>query len=362
VTRRDPVRIIAWLAVALGVFMAGAILFIGRLRTPALPTVATLAVPAPEPSLIDDPIAPDRPLRVAGERADTNMIAGAGSDARWVTARPAKRLQSEKPASERGGVDPCNTPKAGFGGYGGWKSADDGWRYLVPESGGVDAQGRADVVLHFHGHEVARKGFVRAGAPLVLFGTSAESGAAYREKLAGSESLDRLLASVETKLSQEHAAPVTIRRLALTAWSGGYEAIGALLENDAERIDAVVLLDGLHASRERARMRLQLEPFVRYASRAAAGNGLMIVTHSSIDPPTFASSTETAHYLIDALGGRPLQVRRDDLLGLELIEAFSRGNFHVRGYAGGGEADHCAHLGLMEDAMLALARYWKLGS
>jgi hypothetical protein len=342
--------------------MAAAILGITRLRHRPVPMVVTLPVVPPEPALIDDPIAPGRQLRVTGERAQADGIAGAARREGWVTARPPKRLQEEKTEAARDGIDPCSTPKAGFAGYGGWKQADDGWSYLVPEAGGTDAQGRVDVVVHLHGHEVARKGFIRAGAPLVLLGTSAESGAAYRDKLAAPESLQQLLTSVETKLSEESGSPVTVRRVALTAWSGGYEGIGALLENDAERIDAVVLLDGLHGARERSRLRLQLEPFVRYARRAAAGNALMIVTHSSIDPPSFASTTETAHYLIAALGGQPLDVSREDALGLELFEAFSRGNFHVRGYRGGGKADHCAHLALMEDATLALARYWERGS
>jgi hypothetical protein len=360
VSWRARFRSIAWLVLALAA-IAGAIALFARVRDRPVPTAAAVAIAQPPPAQIDDPMAPERPLELAGPRASGEGISGSGSGDEWVTARPSRRLQLEKPSSERGGVEPCNTPKSGFAGYGGWKSAVGGWRYLVPASGGVDDQGRFDVIVHFHGHEVARKGFVRAGAPLVLFGTSAESGAVYRERLAGDRSFEHLLASVEAELSEERGAPARVRRLALTAWSGGYEAIGALLAHDADRIDAVVLLDGLHGSRDRRRLRLQLEPFVDYARRAASGDGFMIVTHSSIDPPTFASTTETAHHLIHALGGRPLQARRDDALGLELIEAFSRGNFHVRGYAGGGEADHCAHLALMEDAVLALARHWKLG-
>jgi hypothetical protein len=120
------------------------------------------------------------------------------------------------------------------------------------------------------------------------------------------------------------------------------------------------LLDGLHASRVPDKMALQLAAFSKYAERAARGEAFMLVTHSSIEPGTYASSTETAHYLIDHVGGRPLEARRQDALGLELIEAFSQGNFHVRGYAGGGEADHCAHLALMQDAVRAIAKRWKL--
>ena len=52
-------------------------------------------------------------------------------------------------------------------------------------------------------------------------------------------------------------------------------------------------------------------------------------------------------------------VRRKDALGLELIEFFTRGNFHVRGYAGNDKADHCAQLALLRDAFTALGQRWR---
>jgi hypothetical protein len=105
----------------------------------------------------------------------------------------------------------------------------------------------------------------------------------------------------------------------------------------------------------------QLEPFVEYARRAAVGERFFLVTHSSIDPPDFASTTESAHYLISALGARPVAVRRDDRFGLELVEFFTRKDFHVRGYAGNDKADHCAQVTLLRDAFDALGRRWHGG-
>jgi hypothetical protein len=79
----------------------------------------------------------------------------------------------------------------------------------------------------------------------------------------------------------------------------------------------------------------------------------MLVSHSSIIPPGYASTTETAHFLIHALGGRPTPTksRPSDPMGLDLLERFDKGGFHVRGYAGGSELDHCAHLGLYRDIL-----------
>ena len=89
------------------------------------------------------------------------------------------------------------------------------------------------------------------------------------------------------------------------------------------------------------------------------GERFLLVTHSSIDPPNFSSTTESAHYLLSALGEKPQPVRRNDRFGLELIEYFTHGEFHVRGYAGNDKADHCAQVTLLRDAFSALGRRWQ---
>jgi hypothetical protein len=79
----------------------------------------------------------------------------------------------------------------------------------------------------------------------------------------------------------------------------------------------------------------------------------MFVSHSSIITPGYASTTETAQYLVWRLGGKPQPSTSTlaDPMGLERITSFSKGNFHVRGFRGNGAADHCAQLGLMRDVL-----------
>ena len=45
-----------------------------------------------------------------------------------------------------------------------------------------------------------------------------------------------------------------------------------------------------------------LDVFVRFARDAAEGKKEMVVTHSEVFPGTFASTTETADYLLGRLG------------------------------------------------------------
>jgi hypothetical protein len=79
----------------------------------------------------------------------------------------------------------------------------------------------------------------------------------------------------------------------------------------------------------------------------------MFVSHSSIIPPGYASTTETANFLIYKLGGRAQSAaaRPSDPMGLELISRFSKGNFQVRGFSGNDKMDHCAHVGFYRDVL-----------
>ena len=124
----------------------------------------------------------------------------------------------------------------------------------------------------------------------------------------------------------------------------------------------VFLLDGLHCGYAPNSLNaMQIGPFIEFSRLAAAGQKLMFVSHSSIIPPGYASTTETANLLVRAVGGRPTRTkpRAGDPMGLELVQRFSHGNFHVRGFSGNDKMDHCAHFGLLQDvARVHLAPRW----
>ena len=124
----------------------------------------------------------------------------------------------------------------------------------------------------------------------------------------------------------------------------------------------MVLLDGLHCGYGKETLDdLQMEPFLRFARQAAAGQKFMFISHSSIIPPGYASTTETANYLIEKLGGWPQhgKPRGSDPWGLDLVSRFDQVTFHVRGYSGNDKMDHCAHIGLYTDILKTrLAPRW----
>jgi hypothetical protein len=261
-------------------------------------------------------------------------------------------------ASKERDINPCDTPDPGFGAYERWNRDVTSGQMLAPKKGGVSGSGAFDLVIHFHGHEPARKEWVRVMKTQVLVATTLGIGSGvYESTFRDANAFPRLVESVEAVMAARSGRKTThARKIALSAWSAGYGAVRSLLSQPSvrERIDSVILLDALHCDYAgEALERADLDPFVRYARDAAANKRLMVVTHSSIVPPGYASTTETANFLIRELGGkaRPARPRASDPLGLELISRYDRGDFHVRGYAGQDKPDHCAHLGLLRDIL-----------
>ena len=137
-----------------------------------------------------------------------------------------------------------------------------------------------------------------------------------------------------------------------------------LRQTGGKNIDAVVLLDSLHAGyadEQQKSLKVELlEPFLDFAKKAAQKQRFMFMSHSSIIPPGYASTTEVAHYVVKQLRGKPKKANREDVLGLDMIDRYDRKKFHMRGYTGEDKPDHCAHLGLMADVVrVHLEPRWK---
>lgn len=224
-----------------------------------------------------------------------------------------------------------------------------------------------DLLVHFHGAPTAMEpAFEKSGINGVLAILNLGTGSGkYEDAFQVRGSFDDLVRRVSEVVREMcPGAAAAPRRIALSGWSAGYGAIWRILDRqaDADRVDAVLLADGLHAGFEpdKKRQRVvnwaQMAAFTLYADRAVAGEKLMAITHSSIETP-YASTTETASFLLqqenvpkepaNTPGPRP---------GMTLLYRADRGNFHVQGYSGGDKPAHCDHLYAIGDTLLPLLR------
>ena len=239
-------------------------------------------------------------------------------------------------------------------------------RIVVIPGGCASVGERYDALLHFHGAPVSfEKAYEKSGLDSVLLLVNLGNGSGkYESQYAGAGALEAQLQALDRVVDKacpgkKHEAG----RVALSAWSAGYGAIFRILAHDAnaDRIDAALLADGLHAGFQKKGHRkvdpLHIAPFARFAERAARGEKLMAVTHSAIVTGNYASTTESSSYLLADNGIERVAEREDGpRKSMTQTSSASHGGLHVRGFAGTTPAAHCDHLYAMGDTVLPLLR------
>jgi hypothetical protein len=212
---------------------------------------------------------------------------------------------------------------------------------VTPRAAAADG---SDLIIHFHGASwLPMQAALSTDRPLVVASVNlGAGGGVYEAAFADPATFRTLLEKFD-----RHFAHIY-----LSGFSAGYGAIRAILRQQPDSIDGILLLDGLHTGYIPDRKPIaeggtldveKLEPFRLYARRAAAGEKRFVFTHSEIFPGTFASTTETAEYLIHDLGLTPMPVLRWGPLGMQQISEARRGGFVVLGFAGNSAPDHVDH-------------------
>jgi hypothetical protein len=224
-------------------------------------------------------------------------------------------------------------------------------------------------VVHFHGaawlpHQaVAALKRPTTSAVLNLGAGSGVYDRNFRDPLV----FDSLLASITRELSTAAGAPVELDRITLVGFSAGHGAIRQLLREPRHfaRVDAVLLLDGMHTSYiPEGRVvadggvldTTNLTAFTAFARAAAEGKKRFLVTHSEIFPGTFASTTETADWIVARVPVRRVPVLRWGPRGLQQLSEARSGRFSLHGYAGNSAPDHIDQFHAMPEL---LRRLWR---
>ncbi len=206
--------------------------------------------------------------------------------------------------------------------------------------------------IHFHGGtwlpEVAA---AQAGKTAVISIQIGAGSSAYARPFADAQLFARLIAEAESK------AGVKFSPISLTSWSAGYGAVRAILKvpEHYARVEKVLLIDGLHAgyvggkpgtgkSLESELEAADLDIFLKFARDAVAGRKRMIITHSEIFPGTFASTTETADWLLTQLGVKRMAVMKWGPMQTQQLSEVRAGKFWLMGFAGNTAPDHVDQL------------------
>jgi len=183
-----------------------------------------------------------------------------------------------------------------------------------------------DLVVHFHGAawlpEQAVAGL--GGATVVAVVNLGAGSGAYHSAFTDPSAFDSLLAGVSREVSAAIGRTPRLGRLALVGFSAGHGAVRAILREPRHfaKIDAVLLLDGMHTS---------------YVPEGAV--------------LTYAATTETSDWLLRALGLRRTPVLRWGPRGMQQLSEVRAGRFELLGFAGNSGPDHIDHLHAMPELL-----------
>lgn len=267
------------------------------------------------------------------------------------------------------GFHECNPhDPMGLGPYAPYRNLSMG-RIAIPQKGGHTADMGFDVLIHFHGHSAVRKTVVQVAGGIAYVGIDKGLGSGpYSKAFERSDVFPTLLRSIEGALKQHtHDEGAHIRHVGLSAWSAGYGAVNEILKHGDERVDAVILLDGLHAAWNPAAPKRDgslrsltsqtLTPTFEFAKKALHGEKIFIFSHSGVDPEKYPSTSSTADLLLHELGLSRTPVPETAGKFHQKSGADQQG-FHLWSYAGTNEYAHCAHIPLIKRALGIVETAW----
>ena len=236
---------------------------------------------------------------------------------------------------------------------------------FVPDR--FDAQKPATLVLHFHGAawipEQAVAGIDdNAMSAVVNLGAGSM---AYDRAFSTPQTFPHLIDSIAATASRLAGSTVRVDTVVLTAFSAGHGAVRAILRDASNfaRVDAVLLMDGMHTSYVPERQVLaeggtldetNLVAFAELGRAAMTGHKRVLITHSEIFPGTFASTTETADWLLHELDLSRTAVLEWGPVGMQQLSAATSGAFELLGYAGNSAPDHVDHFHALPELLTRL--------
>ncbi|MDT8070428.1 MAG: hypothetical protein ROO76_19860 [Terriglobia bacterium] len=152
----------------------------------------------------------------------------------------------------------------------------------------------------------------------------------------------------------EQEAGVRLRPITLAGWSAGCGAIREIMSTPEyyDKIANTIMIDGIHTDYVNGTpgpLESEIDPgplqiYVKLVKDAMAGKRRVLITHTEIFPGTFASTTETADYILHQVGLHATPVVKWGPMGTQELSQTRSGKFLMVGFAGNSAPDHVDQL------------------
>jgi len=218
---------------------------------------------------------------------------------------------------------------------------------FVPEK--VTPKSPAKLLLFFHGGDwIPEVAAAQQRNMAVISVQAGEGSGIYVKQFVDPARFLRLIAEAEAK------SGLKFSEIDLGGWSAGCGALRQILADPAsyERVNRVLCIDGLHTGyvdgkpgpAESNIDPSNLQNWLRLGHDAMAGKKRFILTHSEIFPGTYASTTETADYLLRGWGLTAHPVVKWGPMKTQMLSEVKSGGLLVAGFAGNSAPDHVDQL------------------
>lgn len=208
---------------------------------------------------------------------------------------------------------------------------------------------RAKLLFFFHGGDwLPEIAVARRRSMAVVTIQSGSGSSSYERLFENSKRFTDLVAEAESRGSMKFS------EVELGGWSAGCGAIRKILKDPASynRVRRVLCIDGVHTGYVNGRpgpkeSKIETAPlqiWLKFGRAAMAGEKHLIITHSEIFPGTFASTTETADYLLREWGLKPHPVLKWGPMKTQILSEVKQRNLLVIGFAGNSAPDHVDQL------------------
>lgn len=198
---------------------------------------------------------------------------------------------------------------------------------IVPDNPIVN--GKYNVLIQIRPGSMATK----AGINTIIVNCEA-GGMASKEnadKYGNSRWVKEQLQIIQTELSKRFGN-VSLGKLGLASFSGGYQAVGQIIQDPEMRskINSLIIMDGIHEGERGKPNEQRMQRWLQFAQEAKNDpkNKQFVFIHSAVDPGSYASTTDSANYLNQNVGGgSSLQQNNKTYAGVKPANVYNAGGF-----------------------------------
>lgn len=142
------------------------------------------------------------------------------------------------------------------------------------------------------------------------------------------------LGTIHSTLAKKFGDNISLGKLGFGSFSGGYDAIGNILrtadDEFKKKIDSIIILDGIHHGKRGKPDRAAMKAWLDYAKEAKEDpSKQFVLAYTAVDPGTYASTSDSANYLMSNLGVESAEDSTKNFAGITPASIGSSGGFHA---------------------------------